>query len=100
MGPAPSSPADRHPAAASPADADPIYQTLTKTVGFLAAFVVDFIGLLSWSAEAQAVLARATGQARLQGGRVAVFGLAPIPAWQAGGCDLRELDRALGHAAA
>src|SRR5215472_11313788 len=43
-----------------------------------------FTGLLSWSAEAQAVLARAGGRARLQGGRLAVFGLAPIPAWQTG----------------
>lgn len=64
------------------------------------AIVVDFTGLLSWSAEAQAVLARATGQARLEGGRLVVFGLAPIPAWQADGCDLRDLDRALGHGAA
>jgi anti-anti-sigma regulatory factor len=64
------------------------------------AIVVDFTGLLSWSPEVQAVLARATGQARLEGGRLVVFGLAPIPAWQAGGCDVRDLDRALGHGAA
>src|SRR5262249_3291659 len=32
------------------------------------AILVDFTGLLSWSPEPQAVLARATGQARLQGG--------------------------------
>jgi anti-anti-sigma regulatory factor len=63
------------------------------------AILVDFTGLLSWSPEAQAVLARATGQARLHGGRLAVFGLAPIPAWQAGGCDLRDLGRALEHSA-
>ncbi len=61
---------------------------------------VDVTGLLSWSPEAQQVLARATGQARLHGGRLVVFGLAPIPAWQAGGCELRDLDRALDHAAA
>jgi anti-anti-sigma regulatory factor len=63
------------------------------------AILVDFTGLLSWSPEAQDVLVRATGQARLHGGRLAVFGLAPIPAWQADGCELRDLDRALEHAA-
>src|SRR5436190_22659593 len=64
------------------------------------AIMVDFTGLLSWSPEAQAVLARATGQAQMQGGRLVVFGLAPIPAWQADGCDLRALDRTLAHPAA
>src|SRR5438105_14753397 len=63
------------------------------------AIMVDFTGLLSWSPEAPAVLAYATGQARLHGGRLAVAGLAPIPAWQADGCDLRDLDRALEHTA-
>ena len=63
------------------------------------AIMVDFTGLLSWSPEAQAVLAYATGQARLHGGRLAVAGLAPIPAWQADGCDLRDLDRAVEHTA-
>jgi anti-anti-sigma regulatory factor len=63
------------------------------------AILVDFTGLLSWSPEAQALLAYATGQARLHGGRLAVAGLAPIPAWQADGCDLRDLDRALEHTA-
>jgi anti-anti-sigma regulatory factor len=63
------------------------------------AILVDFTGLLSWSTEAQAVLARATGQARLQGGRLAVAGLAPIPAWQADGCELRDVDRVLEHTA-
>jgi anti-anti-sigma regulatory factor len=63
------------------------------------AILLDFTGLLSWSPEAQAVLARATGQARLHGGRLVVSGLAPIPAWQADGCELRDLDRALEHAA-
>src|ERR1700739_928564 len=49
--------------------------------------LVDFTGLLSWSPEAQQVLAAATGEARLHGGRLAISGLEPIPAWQAGGGD-------------
>jgi anti-anti-sigma regulatory factor len=60
--------------------------------------LVDFTGLLSWSPEAQQVLAAATGEARLHGGRLAVSGLAPIPAWQAGACDLPALERVLEHA--
>ncbi len=63
------------------------------------AILLDFTGLLSWSPEAQAVLARATGQVRLHGGQLVVAGLAPIPAWQTDGCDLRDLDRALERAA-
>jgi len=59
---------------------------------------VDFTGLLSWSPEAQQVLAAATGEARLHGGRLAMSGLAPIPAWQAGDCDLPDLERVLEHA--
>jgi anti-anti-sigma regulatory factor len=60
--------------------------------------LVDFAGLLSWSPEAQQVLAAATGEARLHGGRLVVSGLAPIPAWQAGDCDLPGLERVLEHA--
>jgi hypothetical protein len=46
------------------------------------------------------VLALATGQARLHGGRLVAAGLAPIPAWQADGCDLRGLDHVLKRAGA
>jgi anti-anti-sigma regulatory factor len=53
--------------------------------------LVDFSGLLSWSPEAQQMLAAATGKARLHGGRLVMSGLAPIPAWQAGNCDLPGL---------
>jgi len=60
--------------------------------------LVDFSGLLSWSPEAQHVLAAATGEARLHGGRLVMFGLAPIPAWQAGDRDLPGLEHMLGHA--
>ncbi len=60
--------------------------------------LVDFAGLLSWSPEAQQVLAAATGEARLHGGRLAMSGLAPIPAWQAGDCDLPGLGSVLQHA--
>ena len=60
--------------------------------------LVDFTGLLSWSPEAQRVLAAATGEARLHGGRLVMSGLAPIPAWQAGDCDLPGLERVLEHA--
>ena len=60
--------------------------------------LVDFTGLLSWSPEAQEVLAAATGEARLHGGRLAMSGLAPVPAWQAGDCDLPGLERVLEHA--
>jgi len=60
--------------------------------------LVDFTGLLSWSPEAQQVLAAATGEARLHGGRLVMSGLAPIPAWQAGDCDLPGLERVLEHA--
>ena len=60
--------------------------------------LVDFTGLLSWSPEAQQVLAAATGEARLHGGRLAMSGLAPIPAWQTGECDLPGLERVLEHA--
>ena len=61
--------------------------------------VVDFSGLLSWSPEAQRALAAATGEARLHGGHLVMSGLAPIPAWQAGNCDLPGLQRVLEHAA-
>jgi anti-anti-sigma regulatory factor len=61
--------------------------------------LVNFTGLLSWSPEAQQVLAAATGEARLHGGQVVMSGLAPIPAWQAGDCDLPGLERVLEHAA-
>src|SRR5258708_32460457 len=60
--------------------------------------LVDFTGLLSWSTEAQAVLAGATVKARLHGGRLVVFGPAPIPAWQAGEPDVPGLERILEHA--
>jgi len=56
---------------------------------------VDLTGLLSWSPEAQAVLVRATGQARLQGGRLVAFGLTPIPQWEARGSGLPGLEPAL-----
>jgi anti-anti-sigma regulatory factor len=49
---------------------------------------MDLSGLLSWSPEAQALLARAIGKARLQGGRLVVSGLAPIPQWEASGSRL------------
>jgi anti-anti-sigma regulatory factor len=62
--------------------------------------LVDFSGLLSWSPEAQRVLAVATGEARLHGGRLVMSGLAAIPAWQAGDCDLPGLERVLEHATA
>ena len=61
--------------------------------------LVDFSGLLSWSAEAQQLLAAATGEARLHGGRLVMSGLSPIPAWQAGDCDLPGLERVLEHSA-
>lgn len=60
--------------------------------------LVDFTGLLSWSPEAQQVLAAATGEARLHGGRLVMSGLTPIPAWQAGDCGLPGLERVLEHA--
>src|ERR1700728_16135 len=52
-------------------------------------------GLLPWSREAQQVLAAATGEARLHGGWLVMSGLAPIPAWQAGDCDLAGPERVL-----
>ena len=61
--------------------------------------LVDFAGLLSWSQEAQEVLAGAAEEARLHGGRLVMSGLAPIPAWQAGDSDLPGLERVLEHAA-
>ena len=61
--------------------------------------LVDFAGLLSWSLEAQEVLAGATGEAHLNGGRLVTFGLAPIPAWQAGDSGLPGLERVLERAA-
>jgi anti-anti-sigma factor len=45
--------------------------------------LVDLTGLLSWSSPAQAALVGAIAQARLQDGRLAVFGLGPVPARQA-----------------
>ncbi len=59
--------------------------------------LVDFAGLLSWSPEAQKVLAGATWEARLHGGHLAMFGLAPIPVWQTGDSDLPGLERVLEH---
>jgi anti-anti-sigma regulatory factor len=53
---------------------------------------VDLTGLLSWSPEAQAVLVRAVGKARQRGGRLVVFGLAPIPEWEAKGSRLPGID--------
>ena len=61
--------------------------------------LVDFAGLLSWSREAQQVLAGAAREARLHGGRLVSSGLAPIPVWQAGDCDLPGLERVLEHPA-
>ena len=61
--------------------------------------MVDFAGLLSWSREAQEVLAGAAREARLHGGQLVSSGLAPIPVWQAGDCDLPGLERVLEHAA-
>jgi anti-anti-sigma regulatory factor len=55
---------------------------------------VDLTGLLSWSPDAQAVLVRATGKARLHGGRLVVFGLAPIPRWEARASGLPGLEPA------
>src|SRR5690348_9216795 len=60
--------------------------------------LVDFAGLLSWSPEAQKVLADTTWEARLHGGQLAMSGLAPIPAWQAGDSDLPGLERVLENA--
>ena len=40
-------------------------------------------------------LARATMEARLHGGRIGVFGLAPIPTWEATGSGLPDLALAL-----
>jgi hypothetical protein len=57
--------------------------------------LVDFAGLLSWSPEAQEVLAATTWEARLHGGQLATFGLAPIPAWQAGDSGVPGLERLL-----
>ena len=62
--------------------------------------LVDFAGLLSWSPEAQEVLAAAIGEARLHGGRLVMYGLAPIPAWQAGDSGLLGLERVLEHTTA
>jgi anti-anti-sigma regulatory factor len=61
--------------------------------------LVDFSGLLSWSPEAQQLLAAATGEARLHGGRLVMSGLSPIPAWQAGDCGLPALGGVLELAA-
>src|SRR5260370_2175628 len=60
--------------------------------------LVDLAGLLSWSREAQQVLAGATGEARLHRGRLVLAGVAPIPAWPAGDSDLPGLERVLTHA--
>jgi anti-anti-sigma regulatory factor len=61
--------------------------------------LVDFSGLLSWSPEAQQLLAAATGEARLHGGRLVMSGLSPIPAWQAGDRGLPGLGGVLELAA-
>jgi len=56
--------------------------------------VVDFSGMLSWSPQAQHVLATAALGARLHGGHLEVFGLNRIPRWQAktsGRYDVLEL---------
>jgi hypothetical protein len=45
--------------------------------------VVDFTGLLSWSAEAQVMVVGAILEARLRGGELAIVGLQSVPAWQA-----------------
>lgn len=50
--------------------------------------LLDLTGLLSWCPEAQAALEHATSQARLDGGRIVAFGLAPIPEWEATGSGL------------
>jgi anti-anti-sigma regulatory factor len=52
--------------------------------------LVDLSGLLSWSSPAQAALLGAMTRARLRGGRLAVFGLASIPAGQARGSGLHR----------
>jgi len=65
------------------------------TSGLRPDVLVDFTGLLSWSAEAQQVLAAATGEARLHGGRLVMTGLSPIPTWQAGDGDPAGLGRVL-----
>ena len=44
------------------------------------------------------MLAGATGEARRHSGRLVMFGLAPIPAWQAGDSGLPGLERVLEHA--
>ena len=61
--------------------------------------LVDFTGLLSWSPEAQRVLAAATGEARLHGGRLAGDVRAGADPRVAGG-RLRPpgLERVLEHA--
>src|ERR1700733_14124660 len=61
--------------------------------------LVDFTGLLSWSAEAQQLLAAATGEARLHGGRVVTSGLSPPPGGRGGPGALPGLERVLEHAA-
>jgi anti-anti-sigma regulatory factor len=58
--------------------------------------LLDLTGLLSWSAEAQLALEHAAVEARLHGGRVVVFGLAPIPKWEATGFGLPDLELAPG----
>jgi anti-anti-sigma regulatory factor len=57
--------------------------------------LLDLTGLLSWSGEAQLMLAHATVEARLHGGRIVVFGLAPIPSWEATGSGFPALGLAL-----
>src|ERR1700676_2912671 len=56
--------------------------------------LVDVTGLLSWSPEAQDVVQYATTEARLHGGRLEVFGLPPIPAWEARRGGPRDLEPA------
>lgn len=53
--------------------------------------VVDLSGLLSWSPEAQAVLVRATRQAQLLSGQLAVVGLALLPSVQAASSGLYRM---------
>lgn len=58
--------------------------------------VVDFSGMLSWSPQAQHVLALAASAARLHGGQLEVTGLTTVPRWQAnssGQDDVLELIR-------
>jgi anti-anti-sigma regulatory factor len=56
---------------------------LRHVSGPRSAVLVDLTGVLSWSPQAQAALIAAMTRARLQGGRLATFGLAQLPSEQA-----------------